>query len=158
MHSNNVFQYSKIQTRKWNAKKSIKTVKNWNPALFGIRNPLYWNPESSTQNPESIAWNPESKEVLDSLTWGDTLRFSWGDKKALAIIQDLLNKRWMTLDLLSILQEAQRTLPINTNFISKNEFYRDNFQFHRYTFHIYENLSCLPRLCKDEQKSEASDL
>ena len=71
MHSN-VFQYSKIQTRKWNAKKSIKTVKNWNPALFGIRNPLYWNPESSTRNPESTAWNPESKEVLDSLTWGDT--------------------------------------------------------------------------------------
>ena len=71
MHSNNVFQYSKIQTRKRNAKKSIKTVKNWNPALFGIRNPLCWNPESSTRNPESTAWNPESKNVLDSLTWGD---------------------------------------------------------------------------------------
>ena len=71
MHSNNVFQYSKIRTRKRNAKKSIKTVKNWNPALFGIRNPLCWNPESSTRNPESTAWNPESKNVLDSLTWGD---------------------------------------------------------------------------------------
>ena len=64
----------------------------------------------------------------------------------------------MTLDLLSILQEAQRTLPINANFISKNEFYRDNFQFYLYTFHIYEDLSCLPGLCKDEQNSEASDL
>ena len=72
IHSNNVFQYSKIRTRKRNAKKSIKTVKNWNPALFGIRNPLCWNPESSTRNPESTAWNPESKNVLDSLTWGDT--------------------------------------------------------------------------------------
>ena len=71
MHSNNVFQYSKIRTRKRNAKKSIKTEKNWNPALFGIRNPLCWNPESSTRNPESTAWNPESKNVLDSLTWGD---------------------------------------------------------------------------------------
>lgn len=72
MHSNNVFQYSKIQTRKRNAKKSIKAVKNWNPALFGIRNPLCWNPESSTRNPESTAWNPESKTVLDySLTWGE---------------------------------------------------------------------------------------
>ena len=50
---NNVFQYSKIRTRKRNAKKSIKTEKNWNPALFGIRNPLSWNPESSTRNPES---------------------------------------------------------------------------------------------------------
>ena len=71
MHSNNVFQCSKIQTRKRNAKKSIKAVKNWNPALFGIWNPLCWNPESSTRNPESTAWNPESKNVLDSLTWGD---------------------------------------------------------------------------------------
>ena len=68
---NNVFQYSKIRTRKRNAKKSIKTEKIWNPALFGIRNPLSWNPESSTRNPESTGWNPESKTVMDSLTWGD---------------------------------------------------------------------------------------
>ena len=72
MHSNNVFQYSKIRTRKRNAKKSIKTEKNmWNPALFGIQNPLSWNPEFSTRNPESTGWNPESKTVMDSLTWGD---------------------------------------------------------------------------------------
>ena len=72
MPSNNVFQYSKIRTRKRSAKKSIKTgQKKWNPALFGIRNPPCWNPESSTRNPESTAWTPESKTVLDSLTWGD---------------------------------------------------------------------------------------
>ena len=69
---NNVFQYSKIRTRKRNAKKSIKTEKIWNPALFGIRNPLSWNPESSTRNPESTGWNPESKTVMDSLTWGES--------------------------------------------------------------------------------------
>ena len=34
MHCNNVFQYSKIRTRKRNAKKSIKTVKIWNPVLL----------------------------------------------------------------------------------------------------------------------------
>ena len=68
---NNVSQYGKIRTRKRNAKKSIKTEKNWNPALFGIRNPLSWNPESSTRNPESTGWNPESKTVMDSLTWGE---------------------------------------------------------------------------------------
>ena len=72
MHSNNVFQYSKIRTRKRNAKKSIKTEKkNWNPALYGIWNPLGWNPESSSWNPESTVWNPESKTVKDSLTWGE---------------------------------------------------------------------------------------
>ena len=46
--------------------------KIWNPALLGIRNPLSWNPESSTRNPESKEWNPESKTLLDSLTWGET--------------------------------------------------------------------------------------
>ena len=45
-------------------RKALKPVKKWNPALFGIRNPLCWNPESSTRN-------PESKTVLDSLTWGE---------------------------------------------------------------------------------------
>ena len=71
---NNVFQYSKIRTRKRNAKKSIKTEKIWNPALFGIRNPLSWNPESSTRNPESTGWNPESKTVMDSDTWSEQLK------------------------------------------------------------------------------------
>ena len=50
-----------------------KALKIWNPALLGIRNPLSWNPESSTWNPESTVWNPESKILLDSLTWGETL-------------------------------------------------------------------------------------
>ena len=71
---NNVFQYSKIRTRKRNAKKSIKTEKIWNPALLGIRNPMSWNPESSTRNPESTGWTPESKTVMDSLTWGDSFQ------------------------------------------------------------------------------------
>ena len=53
-------------------RKALKQKKNWNPALFGIRNPLSWNPESSTRNPESTGWNPESKTVMDSLTLGET--------------------------------------------------------------------------------------
>ena len=53
-------------------RKALKQKKIWNPALFGIRNPLSWNPESSARNPESTGWNPESTTVMDSLTWGDT--------------------------------------------------------------------------------------
>lgn len=85
---------------------------------------------------EKLALIPTKKLIVEDFLEAGTnippeslaLRFSWGDKKALAITQDLLNKRWMTLDL-SILREAQRTLPINANFISKNEFYLDNSQF-----------------------------
>ena len=54
-------------------RKALKQKKIWNPALFGIRNPLSWNPESSNRNPESTGWNPESKTVMDSLTWGDPI-------------------------------------------------------------------------------------
>ena len=61
---NNVFQYSKIRTRKPNAKKSRKNLES-SP---------FWNPESSTRNPESTGWNPESKTVMDSLTLGDILK------------------------------------------------------------------------------------
>jgi len=53
MPSNKVFQYSKIRTRKRSAKKSIKTGKKWNPALFGIRNTLCWNPEFGIHSMES---------------------------------------------------------------------------------------------------------
>ena len=66
MPSNNVFQYGKIRTRKQSAKKRIKTGKKMESTSF-------WNPESSTRDPESTAWNPESKTVLDSLTWGEYL-------------------------------------------------------------------------------------
>ena len=53
MPSNNVFQYSKIRTRKRSAKKSIKTgKKKWNPTLFGIR-----NPQHGIQNPR-LSWIP----------------------------------------------------------------------------------------------------
>ena len=56
---NDVFQYSKIRTRKRNAKKSIKTEKIWNPALFGIRNPVLGirNPQGGIQNPR-LSWIP----------------------------------------------------------------------------------------------------
>ena len=56
---NNVFQYSKIRTRKRNAKKSKKKKKNWNPALFRIRNPVLGirNPQGGIQNPR-LSWIP----------------------------------------------------------------------------------------------------
>ena len=59
MHSNNVFQYSTIRTRKRNAKESIKTLENWNPAFFGIRNPVpgIRNPQRGIQN-RRMSWIP----------------------------------------------------------------------------------------------------
>ena len=59
MPSNNVFQYSKIRTRKRSAKKSIKTGKKMESSSF-------WNPESTVlesgiQYPESGIHSMESR-------------------------------------------------------------------------------------------------
>ena len=66
MHCNNVFQYSKIRTRKRNAKKSIKTVKIGTQRFLesgihcaGIGNPVpgILSPQRGIQNPR-ISWIP----------------------------------------------------------------------------------------------------
>ena len=108
---------------------------------------------------EKLLLIPTTKLIIEDGSGDDTIipqetlavHLSGKKKLDLAMISELLNKRWMTLDLLSILQEAQRTLPIKACFISENEFYLDNFQYPHNTFVIHENLSCLPRLRKDEQ-------
>ena len=64
MPSTNVFQLTRFEHENEVRRKALKPEKKWNPTLFGIQNPLCWNPEST-------AWNPESKTVLDSLTWGE---------------------------------------------------------------------------------------
>ena len=53
--------------------------------VIGIRNPtddwnleskFHWQRlESNTWNLESMTWNPESKTLLDSLTWGECLKY-----------------------------------------------------------------------------------
>lgn len=60
----------------------------------------------------------------------------------MAILLDLLNKRWQTLDLVSVMQELQRTL-----IIKKTPQYK---LIEGKSVDIFDNLSCLPRLQKKE--------
>ena len=114
---------------------------------------------------EKLLLIPSTKLIIDDYPTDDTLitqetlavHLSYKTNFDLEMISQLLNKRWMTLDLLSILKEAQRSLPMKASFFSENDFCRDNFEYPHYTLVIHENLSCLPRLRKDEQKSESSD-
>ena len=66
MHSKQrLFNIARFEHENETRRKALQQKKkNWNPALFGIRNPLSWNPESSTRNRESTGWNPESKTVI----------------------------------------------------------------------------------------------
>ena len=88
---NNVFQYSKIRTRKRNAKKSIKTEKKFGIQPF-LESGIHWAGiwESSTRNPESTGWNPESKTVMNSLTWGKHQKLYLHDNKGITALQELV--------------------------------------------------------------------
>ena len=111
---------------------------------------------------EKLALIPTAKLIIaDFLKRGtisipqETLAVRLSGRTELDLIQELLNKRWMTLDLLSVLKEAQRTLPIKM--FSEIEFCHPRYSY-SHTFAIHENLSYLPRLQKDEQKPESNDL
>ena len=67
MHSKQrLFNIARFEHEKEMRRKALKEKKNLEFSPF-------WNPESSTRNPESTGWNPESKTVMDSLTWGETM-------------------------------------------------------------------------------------
>ena len=44
-------------------RKALKPEKRWNPALFGIRNPLCWNPESGIRNQPHGIQNPRLPRI-----------------------------------------------------------------------------------------------
>ena len=71
MHSKQrLFNIARFEHENEMRRKALKQKKNLESSPF-------WNPESSTRNPESTGWNPESKTVMDSLTWGDPEHRVW---------------------------------------------------------------------------------
>ena len=69
----------------------------------------------------------------------ETLEVYLSHKDELTTLLELLTKRLETLDLISVMQELQRTFPPDDN------------HFRRFGVQIRENLSCAPRLQKTEQ-------
>ena len=69
----------------------------------------------------------------------ETLEVYLSNKDQLTTLLELLTKRLETLDLISVMQELQRTFPPDDN------------HFRRFGVQIRENLSCAPRLQKTEQ-------
>ena len=69
----------------------------------------------------------------------ETLEVYLSNKDQLTTLLELLTKRLETLDLISVMQELQRTFPPDDN------------HFRRFGVQIRENLSCVPRLQKTEQ-------
>ena len=61
-----LFNIARFEHENEMRRKALQQKKNLESSPF-------WNPESSTRNPESTGWNPESKTVMDSLTWGENL-------------------------------------------------------------------------------------
>ena len=88
-------------------------------------------------------WLHLNTEVLPQETL--YVRINERGKLALATIFELMNKRWQTLDPISVFREVQRTLPIKK---APQQYFQGNFQVFVSVCDLLENLSCLPRLQK----------
>ena len=81
-----------------------------------------------------------------------------GRELTMATLLELLNKRWQTLDLVSVMQELQRTLIIKkTPQYKLIEGKSVRFSLSK-DVDIFDNLSCLPRLQKKELITKIVDL
>ena len=88
-------------------------------------------------------------EQLPRETFGIYYNFI-GRELTMATLLELLNKRWQTLDLVSVMQELQRTLIIKkTPQYKLIEGKSVRFSLSK-DVDIFDNLSCLPRLQKKE--------
>ena len=94
---------------------------------------------------EKLALIPDTKLVITNNLLGnewankaiarETLQVYFSRDSLLATILEHLEKRWQTLDLISVMQEVNRTLA-HQRFSGREE------------FTVLENLSCIPRLQK----------
>ena len=94
---------------------------------------------------EKLALIPDTKLVITNKLLGnewankaiarETLQVYFSRDSLLATILEHLEKRWQTLDLISVMQEVNRTLALQ-RFSGREE------------FTVLENLSCIPRLQK----------
>ena len=101
--------------------------------------------EMKTLFKEKLALIPDTKLVIGNIRLGnvwasnenarETLQVYFSRDSLLATILEHLEKRWQTLDLISVMQEVNRTLT-HQRFPGREE------------FTVLENLSCIPRLQK----------
>lgn len=74
----------------------------------------------------------------------DTLHFLIHGKGAFPTMLEVLNKRWQTLDLISVCREITRTLPVQHELFYQGD--RSIFDYHE--CRIVDILTCLPKLQK----------
>lgn len=74
----------------------------------------------------------------------DTLHVQINGRRALSTMLEVLNKRWQTLDLISVFREIQRTLPVQYDLF----YQRDRFSSLDYVCQIVDILTCRPKLQK----------
>ena len=115
---------------------------------------------------EKLALIPETKLVITNSFSSvmekeeiprETLQLYLPKKIVVATLLELLNKRWLTMDLISVMLELKRTFVTGETILHEGEdsvsfLFQDDACYS--TAKIDENLSCLPRL----QKTELSDL
>ena len=109
---------------------------------------------------EQLGLLPDTKLVIGNIQWAnvwadeiarETLEVYFLRDTALATMLELLNKRWQTLDLISVMQEVKRTLA------SSHAHSHSRFMVLEEVV-VRENLSCVPRLQKVDKSLGQSRL
>ena len=88
------------------------------------------------------------RDFYEQETFQETLRVLINGRGALATMLEVLNKRWQTLDLISVFREIKRTLPVQYELFYQGDM--DNWYSSRghECDDIDDMLTCLPRLQK----------
>ena len=110
---------------------------------------------------EKLALIPETKLVITNSSSSvmekeeiprETLQLYLPKKIFVATLLELLDKRWQTMDLISVMLELKRTFVTGATKIHKGEDLHFLYITSGYSqAKIDENLSCLPRLQKTEE-------
>lgn len=89
-----------------------------------------------------------SLELLEGIPGTLLVQFPTGSiDRFQAILMEILSKRWQTSDLISVMQEVQRTYPLLKT--TSNTYIRQNAKIR-----IGDTLSSIPRLRKTEESSQ----
>ena len=93
----------------------------------------------------TMSYSTKIKEIPQTLV---VQRLTRDDATFLTTMLEILYKRWETLDLIAIMQEVQRTVPIET--MSQRELVQGSGYTGGQVI-IHDTLTCLPRLKKAEE-------
>ena len=107
-------------------------------------------------NDAKLVITPRRMKLMGEVPETLQVVYSAADKNFMTTMLNTLSKRWQTLDLISIMLELQRTLPLKV--ISQHALIKAPLNYARYIpVIVHDSLSSLPRLQMTEKTFRVGD-